>query len=171
MPSVAEGNTLSANVQGIIRLWEETLKAYTAKIFDGTPDSITGLLHLIINGQMFKTASIPTIDVQKQVERAILPQLIYQAWVLRKAPPFMLDTGNNCKEGESEPPAPKEGYACVDGKVYYLASTPGTYYTNPNCAQHPVTQCTPTGYKSLPGQKALDGKAYGGITIQDFVQG
>lgn len=117
----------------------------------------------------------PTIDLQKQVERAIFPQLIYQAWMLGKAPPFILDSGDSCKAGDAPPRRPplarRATPACVNGKAYYLTSAPGTYYTNPNCYQHPVTSCTPTGYKSLPGQKSLDGKRYGNITIQEFVAG
>lgn len=158
----------------MIRLWEESLKLYNSKLFDGTPDSITAIFHMIIDGTTFNTDRPATIDLQKQVERAIFPQLIYQAWFLGKAPAFILDSGNSCKAGDPAPkknPAPKEGYACVNGKAYYLTSAPGTYYTNPNCYQHPVTSCTPTGYKNLPGQNALDGKKYGGITIQEFVEG
>lgn len=123
---------------------------------------------------MFNTTSILTIDVQKQVERAIFPKLVYQAWVLGKAPPFIHNTENGCKDGDvptSKTPAPKEGYACVNAKVSYIANTPGTYCTTPNYAQYPVTQCTPTGYKTLPGQKNLNSKAYGGITVQDVAQG
>lgn len=123
---------------------------------------------------MFNAAGAATIDLQAQVEHAIFPQLIAQAWLLGKAPPFILDTGSSCKAGDPPPkktPAPKEGYMCVNGKAYYLTSTPGTYYTNPDCSQHPVTQCTPTGYQNLPGIKSLDGKQFGNVTLQDFVEG
>lgn len=143
-------------------------------MFDGSPDSITTILHVIIDGTTFNTEKPPTIDLQKQVERAIFPQLIYQAWVLGKASPFILASGNSCKAGDSAPkknPGPKEGYLCVNGKAYYLASAPGTYYTNPNCYQHPVTSCVATGYKTLPGQKYIDGKSYGNVTIEDFIVG
>ncbi|KAJ4155961.1 hypothetical protein LMH87_001181 [Akanthomyces muscarius] len=172
--AISEGNSLKENVQGIIRLWEDTLKAYNDQLFNGSPESITSILHIIIDGATFASERPATIDLQKQVERAIFPQLIYQAWTLGKAPPFILDSGDDCKAGDPPPkktPASKEGYACVNGKAYYLTSAPGTYYTNPNCYQHPVTQCTPTGYKTLPGQKSIDGKSYGNITIQDFVEG
>lgn len=165
---------MRVNIQGIIRIWEESLKAYADKLFNGTPESITSILHIIVDGSTFNTASTATIDVQKGVERAIFPQLIYQAWILGKSSPFILVTGDSCKAGDAPPkktPAPKEGYACVNGKIYYLTSAPGSYYTNPNCYQHPVTSCTPTGYKNVPGVSKLDGKVWGGITVQDFVEG
>ena len=122
-------------------------------------------------GQGLDDPSIQTI-----IEHAMFGMLIPQAWSLgnKGVTPFIMNSNKPCS---AKNPFPKymsnqvgeETYVCVDNTLYYLLSATGKSH---DCIIGiGAESCTNNEFSTPPGLTSLDGKAYGGVTKDELVNG
>lgn len=159
-------------------VWYNTVDSLNKKIFDGSDESIKILGDMMADGKLLErgnTVSDP--DIQKYLEGAIFGYLIPRAWSLGKTYPFVLDSGAPC--GAINPvdqhlpdDVAATTWTCVDDKLYYLLAPYGdSFYCNPSGDGQGVGPCYDGDYSAPEGLDKLDGKAWGGVTKDDFIAG
>lgn len=159
--------------------WQSGLNDSVGAIFNGSSDSIDLLYNTIKDGKFFSFNGVASdYDLQKYVETALYAYLIPQAWGLADEGPFILDTGSDCVDGKA---SPSEQYAyrwfstddvtdpwyCYDNKAYYLVAAEAKNYKNSDGSSGGISH----GFFNLPGADKLDGSAYGGITVENIING
>jgi hypothetical protein len=115
-------------------------------------------------------------DIQNYLEGAIIGYLIPRAWELGKSYPFVLDSGAPC--GAINPvtyhldDTAAITWYCVDDKLYYLLAPYGdSFYCYPSADGQGAGPCYDGNYSPPTGMDRLDGKAWGGVTKDDFIAG
>lgn len=149
-------------------------------LFDGSTESIDLLYDTIKFGKFFSFNGVPSdYDLQTYVETALYAYLVPQAWSLAEEGPFILDTGADCVDGEPDIPEDyhyrwlrtddvKDPWYCYENKAYYLVGAQAKDYAN---CDNGSGICTNHGFYNLPGADKLDGSSYGGITVDNIING
>jgi hypothetical protein len=161
----------------LVSLYYDTITAMNQDLFNGSTASIALLTTLIANGQMMEPGTAGTEDaIRGFFEKSIYGVLIPQAWSLsnKGIHPFVLDSGSDCSDidVESDYMTSKTATAtsyCYNNKLYYLVSTTGGV----DCSGNPcgVTETCNGRFTAPAGLSELNGTAWGGVTLEDFVVG
>jgi hypothetical protein len=154
--------------------WTSALSTGLAQLFDGSDHSIDMLTELIKDGRLlegtdFLSAAFDEDDIANRIERIIFAHLIARTWTVAGLQPFILDTGDKC----DLIPGVK-GSSCFEGNWYRLVYGKVVRETCPDGGSPPHTNPPPCLVWELyipPGASALNGKDWGGITIDDIVHG
>ncbi|KFG86526.1 chitinase [Metarhizium anisopliae] len=117
-----------------------------------------------------------TAALKTWIGRAFFAYAIPAIWSASGASPFIIDSGFSC--GTIDPirrymmaDAMHKSWACVDDKLYYLASPKGhASYCYEDDTKHPE-HCTDEGFSALPGVEWLDGTSFGTVTLSDLITG
>ncbi|KGQ05404.1 Killer toxin subunits alpha/beta [Beauveria bassiana D1-5] len=117
-----------------------------------------------------------TPELEASVSKAFFGYAIPALWSVSGAFPVVLDTGYACGKvdpikGYMTPDTMHKTYACVDNKMYYLGSAKGDaqYCYKPAVGCPDV--CRDEKFTAPPGLDSLDKTSFGGVTLQDLVEG
>lgn len=154
--------------------WGNITSDALKRLFDGSKGSIENLYNIISEGKLLSgdggetTTKPPTTSVaelEANIARAFFGYAIPTAWVSSKHYRFIIDSGYPCDTKDPLGDYTMHAtYGCYDDKLYYLASPQGeSSVCNPDCSD--------TKISAPPGIESLDGKNFGGITIEDLIQG
>ncbi len=163
----------------VMSVWGNMTEQGLAALFNGSSETIPMLTSLIINGQLMdgKNASALTqtgpstptalstiadeetmTALQASIAKTFFAYSIPQLWNVSYAYPYIIDARHWCDDGDPLDLA-KHGVSedtlksmsvCYQGNQYYLSAP---------------------GYGTPPGMEYLDGKSFGGVTVNDLVVG
>lgn len=159
-------------------MWYESTAALQKELFDGSDSSIDLLNKLIMDGKLLENAYqvVDDVTIQNMISRALHAILIPTAWSLTpKLGVVVIDTGVSCgtrdpldtSDLSHENAAKSSG--CYKNKLYYLLGANGK---ERSCiVENGLWDCVPIQFSLPPGLAKLDGKAWGGLTKEDFING
>lgn len=157
--------------------------------FSGSARAISNLYSMIDHGSFLFKPATPQFTLAQVFQTPIYGRLIPAAWsnnagegnTIGPQGLFVLDSGDSCSSGSScsssvashlsaflTGDTAKNACFCDGSKMYYLALLKGGAQ---NCVAFPVEQCTNQTFSTPPGLDALDGKAWGGLTLKKFITG
>ncbi|EEQ33387.1 chitinase [Microsporum canis CBS 113480] len=187
--------TFNTLYDSLIGKWTEQIDTLVKELFDGSDEHIKQLSKIIMDGKMIegKHDAVPDPDAdhtasfleQKLAERAFYAAAIPNVWKMRQpyaSYPVILDFGPDCnrdigsdqyfKSGQDY----NQGWICLDGHNYILASTFERDNDGPNCSPEYYDWCNNIDQRflfSLPGLDKIrkpDPK-FGKVTVEDLVAG
>ncbi|KAJ5372737.1 hypothetical protein N7517_004743 [Penicillium concentricum] len=162
-------NTMDSFVGVVMKSWQRLESSYLESIFSGNSDTIEGLYATINNGTIAAAMDkLNLVDTSDEVEKLLYGQMIAYAWSISpdNAHPFIWRSEIYCDENTTpidkgafvEQTSLSKIYVCHQNKMHLLVN---------------AHQKKGTGFSStvLPGGEhdTLNGKDYGGITIDDIV--
>lgn len=172
----------------VVNIWANSTESQLAAIFSGQPDTLPILSGLIDQGQMIEgddgstsaaattpnvgISSATTTSVQDSIMLAFYAFAIPSAWRASGTGAFILDTGADCSDLNVaaeyvDPSIQKQAMGCIDNHLYFLA-----YADGPSSDTCPLEgSCTDKSFSLPPGADALDGSAWGKVTVNDIVNG
>ncbi|KAM5435297.1 hypothetical protein MferCBS31731_006262 [Microsporum ferrugineum] len=187
--------TFNTLYDGLIGTWTSQIDTLIKELFNGSDEHIKQLSTIIMEGKMIpgRHDAVPDPDAdhtasfleQKLAERAFYAAAIPNVWKMRQpyaSYPVILDFGPDCnrdigsdqyfKSGQDY----NQGWICLDGHNYILASTFERDNDGPNCSPEYYDWCNNIDQRflfSLPGLDKIrkpDPK-FGKVTVEDLVAG
>ncbi|EFQ97488.1 hypothetical protein MGYG_00528 [Nannizzia gypsea CBS 118893] len=177
----------------LVSKWTDQIDQLINTLFSGTDESLQQLSKIISDGKMIAGAtdrSEGTTDhteaflQEKLAERAFYAAAIPSVWKMRNpyaSYPVVLDLGPDCNRdiGSDKYFRSKEnykqGWICLDGHNYILASTYERNNDGPNCLPEFYPWCLnlPGNLFPLPGLDKIinPNETFGGVTVEDLVAG
>lgn len=157
------------------------------RLFDGKDDSIRTLHAILDDGKLLSGGgaeiqpSPPETsepELEKNIAKAFFAYAIRSAWTFSKHYAFVIDSGYDCSAQDPlddylDADVMHATYGCVDNRLYYLAAPKGDsktchcVYTKNHCDK----VCVNTHFEAPPGLESLDGTNFGGVSVQDLIQG
>ena len=167
-----------------ITAWANVTSLTLDRLFDGKDENIDRLYAIISDGKLMDGSgrslgpfAISEPDLEAAIARTFFSYAIPTAWAFSKHHPFIIDSGFNCDAvglaiGLVDPYTMNHPSACHNGKLYYLATAEGKS-EECSCLQEKgcIWRCTKAKFPSPPGLAALDGKSFGGVTVEDIIIG
>ncbi|KAM0463941.1 hypothetical protein ACHAO4_000666 [Trichoderma viride] len=181
--------TLQQNLKNLTNYWLLGLQGMGNSTFSGSARAVSNLYSMIDHGSFLFKPVTPEFTLSQAFQTPIYARLIPAAWsnnagegnTIGPQGLFVLDSGDSCSSGSScsssvpshlsaflTGDTAKNACFCDGGKMYYLALLKGGAQ---NCVAFPVEQCTNQTFSTPPGLDALDGKAWGGLTLKKFIAG
>jgi hypothetical protein len=161
-------NTVAETLAQLTEGYFKTIDLTNQNIFDG---SNTALLSSMIKDGVFLMATVPTdLDIQAIIFKSTFAILIPFAWGLVDDGVFILDPGIACgaalpNDIHITPAGASLTGACVGNKQYYVAGVSGT---SRSCDSN---GCVDSSFALVPGLSSLDGKNWGGVTLNHIITG
>lgn len=171
-----------------IYAWGNVTEQAVAHLFGGTDDAIDQLTKLIEGGRFIEGSAnghaapaggdtpspAPSTDagLQAEVVTAFWSYTIPVGWTLSGTHAFVLDSGFDCSSTTGNPldkylsdDTASATRSCYEDKLYYLVAAKGDaeLCINDGCAD--------SFFQTPSGLGDLDGKAYGGLTLDTLVEG
>ena len=184
----AENQAELSNYLGqAIMAWGNVTSLTLGELFNGKDENIDNLYAIISDGKFMEGAGrtissellgISEPDLEAAIAKTFFSYAIPTAWTFSKHHPFIIDSGYHCGDAVEvllslhDPYTMNRTSACHNGKLYYLAGAEGKSEVC-TCLQEKgcVRVCTKARFPSPPGLAALDGKSFGGVTVQDIIIG
>jgi hypothetical protein len=182
---LAAENDLTVRLGTVIEIWAQSASEFSKNIFSGETSEIYRLSALIGDGKLSATpftdhgvsgheqGDLSAESIKQHAKKALYADLIPRAWSLSNKPlgPFILKTNTHCG-GESidrisDSSRDKYG-VCINGEMWVLTSAPEP---DKKCRYYGDTYSCLDDFYDLPGANKLDGKAWGGLTVEDIVRG
>ncbi|KAH8731881.1 chitinase [Phaeosphaeriaceae sp. PMI808] len=183
-------DAFSAYIGSVIDGWGDVTDGALKSLFDGSDASIDILWKAISGGRFITgcntedcsrtTERMSESELRDNIEKSIFGFTIPGLWTVSNKYPFVIDASYGCDaidplKGYLTEETQKATGACVDGKLYYIASVVGEARVckceklndNGPCQK----SCRPQKFQALEGLQYLDGNAFGGITKQDLITG
>jgi hypothetical protein len=172
--------------------WEFVFTKDLEKLFDGSDKSIERLTTMISDGRMVdgipKDLPYPdktkrkdketeaTEPEKKSVEDSFLTAFwaysIPAVWQASGHHPFIIDTGRSCDDKDGDKYTNDLKSACYEKRLYQLADPDGkSHPCEKNCGIIGGCKCNDNAFSSPKGVKELDGKTWGGLTVDDIIIG
>jgi hypothetical protein len=176
-------------LKNLTNYWLLGLQGMGNSTFSGSARAISNLYSMIDHGSFLFKPATPQFTLAQAFQTPIYARLIPAAWsnnagegnTIGPQGLFVLDLGDSCSSGSScsssvpshlsafwTGDTAKNACFCDGSKMYYLALLKGGAQ---NCVAFPVEQCTNQTFSTPPGLDALDGKAWGGLTLKKFITG
>jgi hypothetical protein len=161
-------NTVAETLAQLTEGYFKTIDLTNQNIFDG---SNTDLLSSMIKDGVFLMSTVPTdLDIQAIIFKSMFAILIPFAWGLADDGVFILDPGIACgaalpNDIHITPTGASLTGACVGNKQYYIAGISGT---SRSCDSF---LCSDNSFALVPGLSSLDGKNWGGVTLNHIITG
>lgn len=161
-----------------IGAWGNIASQALERLFDGSEESINTLYKIISEGHLLSgdrnsVSTKPPTDSEEKLEaniaKAFFGYAIPTAWIFSKHYTFVIDSGYPCDTKDPlgdylDADTMHKTYGCYEDKLYYIASPKGkSSVCNPDCSD--------SFFTAPPGIESLDGKSFGGIKVQDLIQG
>ncbi|EPE06554.1 glycoside hydrolase family 18 protein [Ophiostoma piceae UAMH 11346] len=163
-----------------IDAWDTINSNTLAQVFDGSDNSLDMLWTIISDGKLTEGGVdggvVPvSIDADNNTLKNSINGGFYAAsipavWRLSGKAAFIMDTGVGCSDSVPDTLSDddaKVSNACIDDKLYLLGYPKGGY--DDHCNAH-GDGCDPTKFKLPPGYDALDGSAWGGVTLENLIK-
>ncbi|EXV01258.1 chitinase (glycoside hydrolase family 18) [Metarhizium robertsii] len=162
--------------------WADLSERTVKKIFDGSDESIELLTSLLSDGKLIvgKDSKLPgaggNAALKTLIGKAFFAYAIPAIWSVSGMSPFIIDSGFACGTidpigGYMKPDAMHKSWACVDDKLYYLATPKGgAKYCFTPIGGGPQ-QCKDNTFSALPGIEWLDGSSFGQVTLSNLITG
>jgi GH18 family chitinase len=180
-------DTLSNYLGQSITAWGNITAVALERLFDGKDDSIRTLHAILDDGKLLSGGgaeiqpSPPETsepELENNIAKAFFAYAIPSAWTFSKHYAFVIDSGYDCSAQDPlddylDADVMHATYGCVDNRLYYLAAPKGDsktchcVYTKNHCDK----VCVNTHFEAPPGLESLDGKNFGGVSVQDLIQG
>ncbi|KAH8673384.1 glycoside hydrolase family 18 protein [Xylariales sp. PMI_506] len=170
-------NNLTAYLGATLLGWKDSAQRTVTWIFNGTDEAIEYLSGVISDGKLIEGSAagqvnnIPEPPSASQFEawiwRTFYAFAIPTAWSFSGKTAFIIESGIPCDQPDTyEFTDHGLRSVCFGGEKYFLASLTGTAYscTDDIC---PLD----SDFWSPNGVSALDGVAWGGVTVEDIVLG
>ncbi|OBT40321.1 hypothetical protein VE00_08471 [Pseudogymnoascus sp. WSF 3629] len=170
-----------------IAAWGNTTGAALQRLFNGEDESIDALYAIISDGKLIsgggaETSTAPPetseAELENHIARAFFAYAIPTGWTFSKHYAFVIDSGYDCSSSDPlgdylDADTMHATYGCYQNKLYYLAAAQGDSKTcHDNCNDgHCDKVCVDSKFKAPPGLDTLDGKNFGGVSVQDLIQG
>lgn len=170
-----------------ITAWGNITSVALERLFNGKDKNIATLHAILADGKLLSgggdeiNTSPPETseaDLEANIAKAFFAYAIPSAWTFSKHYAFIIDSGYDC--GTTDPlgdyldtDTMHATYGCYGGKLYYLAAPKGDS-TECHCQyikSHCERVCSDAHFSAPPGLDSLDGKNFGGVTVQDLIQG
>lgn len=174
------GDSPGRQLLDISEAWRHTLANAVEIIFSGNSTSQTILTELIRDGQQIQGKDRPAPQsedtIAAAVEMALLGTPIRNTWRINGYNPVVVSTGKTCgtvgpyDNVYMEPDMGRNGWSCIDGKIYYLLGATGDYVGKSSCECHSVGGCQNHPFMCNPyftllkGEDKLGGKDWFGVT-------
>ncbi|KAK4496425.1 hypothetical protein PRZ48_012405 [Zasmidium cellare] len=189
--SITDQNNFNSYLGQVMAGWGNISSTTLMNLFDGSPDSISTLTTLTQNGQLIEgSTGVPDIPGTAQspetasamaasVATAFWAFAIPAVWYAAGTAAFVIDSGYSCGTvnplGSYMSTATMEATAgCYDSKLYYLVYPKGgatTCMPSKREVDPPSPACVDRDFQPPPGISALDGSAWGGLTVNDLITG
>jgi hypothetical protein len=158
----------------LITAWYDTIKDVNSELFSGSKESLPQLTNMIVGGKMMPGNLLDDEEIQQIIMKSTFGYLIPQAWRMsnNEFHPFILDSRSPCSSSDNPFPElmsdndAKSSSVCYNNLRYFIMSTTGV-----SAVCVPRIGCTKNKLSKLPGISKLDGKAFGGVTMDDLVIG
>lgn len=170
-----------------ITAWGNVTSVALERLFNGKDKSIATLHAILADGKLLSgngdeihisAPETSEADLEVNIARAFFAYAIPSAWTFSKHYAFIIDSGYDC--GTKDPLSDyldtdtmHSTHGCYGGKLYYLAAPKGDS-TECHCQyikSHCERVCSDAHFSAPPGLDSLDGKNFGGFTVQDLIQG
>ncbi|OLN81958.1 hypothetical protein CCHL11_08618 [Colletotrichum chlorophyti] len=178
--SASVQNDLTSAMGALFDAWKKTQVDYLSEIFSGSNSTTLGMLDSLIRDGMMNMVpvDINLSGMVQLVQTVILGQMIPIAWSVAPAAytPFVLKTGDACSDTMPKTLHPymtqetheKTG-VCWNGNQFYVL-TVGTYRVDVQGDTPGLPDSEPPFQPMAGGtHDVLDGKSWGGITLEDIV--
>ncbi|KAK1477569.1 hypothetical protein CTAM01_15163 [Colletotrichum tamarilloi] len=178
--SASVQNDLTSAMGALFDVWKKTQEDYLSEIFSGSNSTTIGMLESFIRDGMMNTlpVDINLSGMVNVVETIMFGQMIPIAWQVAPAAytPFVLKTGDACSNtmpNTLNPYMTQETHdkagVCWNGNQFYVL-TVGTYRVDVQ-ADTPGLPDSDPPFQLMAGatHDVLDGKNWGGITLEDIV--
>jgi hypothetical protein len=154
--------------------WGNLTSAALARLFDGSDLSIDILDKIISGGKLISgmcdtpecgsaqtSSNKVTAELRTNIGKTAFAFAIPAIWAVSKMHAFIIDSGSDCEVTDPlgqylSSDNMKATEACVEGKLYYIASPEGAKDKK---------------FTAPEGLEYLDGKAFGGVTKDDLIKG
>lgn len=173
---------MSTALGSLFESWQGTESSYLQQIFSGANSTVIGDLWSLMQDGMISTVpvGIDLSSMTSSTQTIMYGQMIPSAWA--KAPgiffPFILKTGDSCSSAAPGDIAPwvdsdtaTKARVCWQGNTFYVLSINSNPDLIIDMNAPGVGLGSPVPFVSLPGgtNDVLDGKVFGGITLEDIV--
>ncbi|EQB50179.1 hypothetical protein CGLO_10404 [Colletotrichum gloeosporioides Cg-14] len=178
--SASVQNDLSSAMGTLFDVWKKTQNDYLSEVFSGSNSTTNNMLSGLIREGMMNMVpdDINLSEMKDNVQKILLGQMIPIAWSVAPAgfQPFVLKTGDACSDTMPKTLDPymdedthKKSGVCWNGNQFYVL-TIGTYRVDVQ-ADTPGLPDSEPPFQQLAGgtHDILDGKSWGGITLDDIV--
>lgn len=185
----AASQTSFSNYLGqVVNIWANATESQLSSIFSGQPDTLPILSGLIDKGQMIEGAdgsssaagstpsvgvsSATTTSVQASIMLSFYAFAVPAVWRASGIGAFILDTGADCSDLDVaseyvDSSIQTQAMGCIDNHLYFLV-----YPDGPSSDSCPAEgSCTDNDFSLPPGADKLDGSSWGGVTVNDIVNG
>ncbi|KAJ0285669.1 hypothetical protein CBS470a_006269 [Colletotrichum nupharicola] len=162
-------------------VWKKTQDAYLSEVFSGSNSTTNSMLQGLIRDGMMNMVpdDINLSEMKNTVQTILFGQMIPIAWSVAPAgfTPFVLKTGDVCSDTMPKTLDPymdedthKKAGVCWNGNQFYVL-TIGKYPDVDVQADTPGLPDSDPPFQLLAGgtHDILDGKSWGGITLDDIV--
>ncbi|KZL64404.1 glucan endo-1,3-alpha-glucosidase agn1 [Colletotrichum tofieldiae] len=178
--SASVQNDLTSAMGALFDVWKKTQADYLSEIFSGSNQTTLQMLDSLIRDGMMNMVpvDINLSEMVKLVQTIMFGQMIPIAWAVAPAAftPFVLKTGDACSDTMPKTLHPymtqethnKTG-VCWNGNQFYVL-TVGTYRVDVQDDTPGLPDSEPP-FQPMSGgtHDVLDGKSWGGITLEDIV--
>lgn len=175
-----------------ITAWAKATEEGTARLFNGSSQSIASLKALITGGLWVggglggapynPPGPMSDTDLQGLIESAFFGYIIPLAWTLGLSYPVVINSGQACGAVNPIPnyistTTGEATWACYPpsgqgSTLYYLVSPLGPANTCVPIGTHTGTKvCTANKFSQLSGMTALKSGKYGEVTLQKMISG
>ncbi|KAF2168013.1 glycoside hydrolase family 18 protein [Zasmidium cellare ATCC 36951] len=186
--SIQDQDNFNSYLGQVIAGWGNISSTTLMNLFDGSADSITTLTTLTQNGQLIEgsdgspqigstsKSSDTASALAASVATAFWAFAIPAVWYAAGTSAFVIDSGYSCGTvnplGAYMSTATMEATAgCYNGELYYLVYPKGPASSCPSSKREvgPPPTCQLSQFQPPPGLSALDGSAWGGVSISDLI--
>ncbi|KAF4822056.1 hypothetical protein CGCSCA5_v002762 [Colletotrichum siamense] len=174
-------NDLTSAMGTLFDVWKKTQDAYLSEVFSGSNSTTDNMLQGLIRDGMMNMVpdDINLSEMKNTVQTILFGQMIPIAWSVAPAgfTPFVLKTGDACSDTMPKTLDPymdedthKKAGVCWNGNQFYVL-TIGKYPEVDVQADTPGLPDSDPPFQLLAGgtHDILDGKSWGGITLDDIV--